>query len=153
MRPFLSRSGVLPYTPEQLKAAALESDLDGPLVDYAAKGSKVEMEGTQMIAGKTNYILKVRLNNSLALHVWVDAQSFLETKEEGPPRRLDGKLHPTATYFSDYRKVDGLMIPFTMETEVEGVKQTESIQIESVKVNAKLEDALFTKPIASLLSH
>jgi outer membrane lipoprotein-sorting protein len=39
------------------------------------------------------------------------------------------------------------VFPFTMETEVEGVKQTESIQIESIKVNPKLEDALFVKPV------
>ena len=39
---------------------------------------------------------------------------------DGSPRRLDGKYHPVETYLSDYRSVDGLMIPHVLETSVEG---------------------------------
>ena len=42
LRPFLNRHDVEKFTPEELKAAAQQSDLDGYLIDYAAKGSKVE---------------------------------------------------------------------------------------------------------------
>jgi len=46
---------------------------------------------------------------------------FLEVKVEGTPRRLDGKYHPVATYLRDYKSVNGLMVPFVLETAVEGV--------------------------------
>ena len=47
LRPFLGRRQVEPYSPEELKAASFESDVDGPLVDYAAKGNKVDLEGVE----------------------------------------------------------------------------------------------------------
>ncbi len=44
LRPFLNRRVVEPYTDEEMKSAAMQADLDGPLVDYAAKGTKIELE-------------------------------------------------------------------------------------------------------------
>jgi hypothetical protein len=90
-------------------------------------------------------------------HVWIDAQTFLETKIEGQPRRLDGKLHPVEVYYSDYRQIGGLQIPFVMETKVlpladtttrtkELPVQAERIIVEKVAVNPRLEASLFSKP-------
>jgi len=42
-----------------LKEAARQADLDGPLVDYAAKGTKIEMEASRRLGGKDNYRLKL----------------------------------------------------------------------------------------------
>jgi hypothetical protein len=36
LRPYLNRHEVEPFTADEMKAAAFQSDLDGPLVDYAA---------------------------------------------------------------------------------------------------------------------
>jgi outer membrane lipoprotein-sorting protein len=145
LRPFLNRHEVEPYTPEELKATALQAELDGPLVDYAKKGTKVELEGTEKVGDSEAYKLKLTLQGGQTQHVWIDAKTFLETKIEGTPRRLDGKYHPVATYLRDYQPVNGVMIPRLLETAVEGVKQVERIQIEDVVVNPKLDDSLFAK--------
>ena len=145
LRPFLNRSEVEPYTAEEQKEAARQSELDGPLVDYATKGTKVELDGSEKVEGRDTYRLKLTLKSGQVQHLWIDAQSFLETKIEGTPRRLDGKYHPVATYFRDYRPVNGLMVPHVLETTVEGVKQTEKILIEKVAVNPKLDDSHFAK--------
>jgi outer membrane lipoprotein-sorting protein len=146
LRPFLNRRQVEPYTPEELKAASLQADLDGPLMDYNAKGTKVEVQGIQTVEGRQAYNLKLTLKSGQGLHVWVDAETFLDVKVDGTPRRLDGKYHPVETYFRDFRQVKGLMVPYVLETAVEGAKRTEKIRIESVVVNPKLEDSHFTKP-------
>lgn len=146
LRPFLNRHEVEKFTPEELKAASMQTDLDGLLIDYAAKGSTVALEGTEPVEGRPAYKLKVTDKNGNARHVWVDAESFLETKVEGVPRRLDGKYHPTATYLRDYRTVSGLMMPFVMETEVEGVRDTEKILIETIVANPKLDASRFAMP-------
>jgi hypothetical protein len=89
--------------------------------------------------------------------VWVDAQTFLETKIEGQPRRLDGTEHPVEVYYREYRTVDGLQIPFVLETRVLSVgvnalrlRDTpvppEKIVIDKVVVNPKMEEKLFSKP-------
>jgi hypothetical protein len=146
VRPFLNRHEVEPFTQEELQAASTQSDLDGLLIDYAAKGSKVELEGVDKVEGRSAYNLKVTDKSGNARHVWVDAETFLETKIEGTPRRLDGKYHPVAVYLRDYRSVSGLMMPYLLETAVEGVRDTERITIESVISNPKLDQARFSKP-------
>ncbi len=146
LRPFLNRNDVETYTPEELKTAANAADLDGLLIDYAVKGTKIDVEGMEPVEGKQAYKLKLTLKNNHVMNVWVDAQSFLEVKLEGAPRRLDGKLHTAAVFLRDYRKIDGLQIPFMIETNVQGVQRTERIQIEKVVVNPRLDDSRFAKP-------
>jgi outer membrane lipoprotein-sorting protein len=146
LRPFLNRRDVEPYTSDELKAASMQADIDGPLVDYVAKGTKVQLEGIQSVEGHDAFNLKLTLKTGQVQHIWVDAQTFLDVKIEGTPRRLDGRFHPVATYLRDYRSVNGLMIPYVNETAVDGVKQTEKILVEKVIVNPKLEDSHFSKP-------
>jgi len=146
LRPFLNRHEVEKYTADELKQASSQSDLDGLLIDYAAKGSKVELAGVEQVEGRNTYNLKVTDKNGNIRHDWVDAQTFLEIKVEGNPRRLDGKYHPVATFLRDYRAVNGLMMPYLMETVVEGVKDTEKIKIEEIVSNPKLDASQFAMP-------
>lgn len=156
-RPYLNRRDIEPYTPDELKIASMGADIDGPLVDYAAKGTQIELAGIEKVEDRDNYKLKLSMKNGQAIHVWIDAQTFLETKIEGQPRRLDGKDHPVEIYYREYRPVDGLQIPFVLETKVlplpnpaSKVRETplppEKITIEKVVVNPKLDAALFAKP-------
>src|SRR3569833_2746976 len=145
-RPFLNRAGWETYTAAELAQAGAEPGMDGYLIDYAAKGRKVELEGTASVANQAAYKLKVTLPGGQVRHVWVDGHTFLETRIDGEPRRLDKTLQPLALYLRDYRAEQGLMEPHTLETAVQGVPQTEKITIESVAVNKSLDDARFTKP-------
>ena len=155
LRPFLNRREVEPYTPDEMKIASLQADLDGYLVDYAAKGTRVELAGMEKVEDRDSYKLKLTMKNGQAIHVWIDAQTFLEAKIEGQPRRLDGTYHPVEVYFRDYRPVSGLQIPFVLETKVLPVAKTklglrdtpvppEKIIIEKVTVNPKLDESLFS---------
>jgi hypothetical protein len=146
VRPFLNRHEVESYSTEELKAASAQSDLDGLLIDYASKGAKLELVGLEQVEGRKAYKLNVTDKNGVARHVWVDADTFLEVKIEGSPRRLDGKYHPVVTYLRDYRPVNGLVMPYLLETAVEGVKDTEKIQIEEIVSNPKLDDSRFVMP-------
>jgi hypothetical protein len=145
LRPFLNRHEVEPFTADEMKAAAFQSDLDGPMVDYAAKGTKAELEGTEKVEGKDNYRLKLTFKDGQSQHVWVDAKTFLESKIEGTPRRLDGKYHPVEIYYREYKTVSGIVVPYVTETKVQGVKQTEKIEVEQVVVNPRVEDSRFAK--------
>lgn len=157
LRPYLNRKVVEPYTADELKSTSGQSDLDGPLVDYAVKGSKVELVGTEPVEGRNTYKIKVTMKNGQTENVWIDAQTFLEAKIEGQPRRLDGTMHPVEVYYRDYRNVSGLQIPFTLETRVLPVAKTatgfrdtpvppEKMTFEKIVANPKLEASLFAKP-------
>ena len=161
LRPYLNRLEVEPFTADEQKTASMQTEIDGPLVDYAAKGTKVELSGTEQIEGRDAFNLKLTLKDGRSLHIWVDAQTFLETKIEGQPRRLDGKMHPVEVYYRDYRAVSGLQIPFVLETKVLPVEDTvrhikeipypvEKIVIDKVQVNPKLDASRFVKPHAEV---
>jgi len=163
VRPYLNRSVVENFTPEELKSSSVQAALDGPLVDYAAKGTRVDLAGTEKVEGRDAYKIKMTTKDGQALHVWIDAETYLEAKIEGQPRRMDGADHPVEVYFRDYRQVGGLQIPFVLETRVLPIKKTatglpdtpappERVLIDKVVLNPKFDEAAFAKPVVELPS-
>jgi outer membrane lipoprotein-sorting protein len=146
LRPFLNRNEVENFTPAEAKLAAATDELDGPLVDYAAKGTKVALAGKETVEGHPAYKLTLTLRGGEKRNVWVDAGTFLELKADGEPRILDGKPHAVSIFYRDYKAEHGLMVPHVLETEVVGVKQTHKIEVSKVAVNESLSDGLFNKP-------
>jgi hypothetical protein len=146
VRPFLNREEVEPFTAEETQAQSAVADMRGPLVDYASKGTKLELVGTETVEGHQAYNLKLTARGGEVKHIWIDGQSFLDIKVEGIPRRFDGKMHNVYVYQRDFRNVQGLMIPFVYETAVEGVMPTHKMTFESVTLNHPLDDLRFAKP-------
>ena len=146
VRPFLNRHEVESYSKAELTSAVAQDDLDGPLIDYAAKGTTVALDGRENVDGRDTYKLTLTFKDHHVRHVWIDAQSFLEVAEEGEPRRLDGKLHPVRVFLRDYRTVSGVTVPTVYETRVQGVNSTEKINIDTVVVNPALPETHFGKP-------
>jgi hypothetical protein len=50
------------------------------------------------------------------------------------------------TEMKDYRKVDGIPLPYSVVSKVGGVT-VNTIKVESVEFNNKLDPALFEKPV------
>jgi hypothetical protein len=146
LRPFLNRSDVEPFTADELKSESARAEPEGFLVDYAAKGSRLALDGTEMVEGKPAWRLKVTRKDGRTVHVWVDAASFLDVKVEGSPRRMDGKPHPVYVMQRDFRKIGGVMMPFVLETMVEGYPGSHRLLVEKAVVNPKFEAATFVKP-------
>lgn len=146
LRPYLNRDDVEPFTAEEAKAESVKADLEPPLVDYAAKGSRVALEGMEQVDGHNAYKLKLTSKEGDVHHIWIDATSFLDVKVEGLPRRMDGKMRTVWIYQRDFRAVQGVMVPYLYETTNEGSPQGHKMVIESVAVNPSLDDARFAKP-------
>ena len=145
-RPYLGRTEAEPLTPAELNAEQATDELDGPLIDADRKGTRIELAGVDKVEGKDAYRLKLTSASGASRNLWVDTASFLEVKIDGEPRKLDGRAHKVAVFFRDYKTVNGLNIPHTLETVVDGVKPTRKIVVKSVAINPKLDDALFGKP-------
>jgi len=146
IRPFLNRNEVEPFTKAEANSAEATDDLDGPLVDYAAKGTKISLVGSEQVEGHPAYKLKLTLRNGEQRNLWIDAGSFLELKADGAPRVFDGKKHDVAIYYRDYTSEHGLVVPHVLETAVQGAKATYKIQISQVVVNEAISDSLFQRP-------
>jgi hypothetical protein len=146
LRPYLGRNEVEAFSAEELKMAASQQPLDGPLINFLAKGTQVEVAGGEKVEDHDAYKLRLTLKNGDVRHLWIDAKTFLDLKIEGAPRRWDGKLRTVTTLFRDYKRVDGLMIAHRLETTIEGVQGSENIYIEKVALNPVLGAARFARP-------
>ncbi|HZQ22509.1 MAG TPA: hypothetical protein VFA89_06880 [Terriglobales bacterium] len=145
LRPFLGRSTVEPLSAEEQQAAAAQLSLDGPFVDYVAKGYKIELAGREPVEEHDAYKIKLTLEEGAVRHIWLDAASLLEVKME-EVRPLRGTQRRITTYYRDYRPVSGLVIPHVLETVAEGVPGRHKLTIEKVELNPQLADSRFTKP-------
>jgi len=145
-RPFLNRDDWEPFSAEQANSQSGKWDLDSPLLDYSAKGTNVEVESTEPIDGHDAYKLRLTMKDGTVQHIWIDAHSFLDVKVEGTPRRMDGKMRTVWVYQRDFRPVQGLMMPFLLETAVDGYRDTHKMVIEKIGLNPDLADSLFVRP-------
>jgi hypothetical protein len=150
VRPFLNRSEVEPYTKDEAKVASSFEELDGPLVDYAKKGTKVELIGTEKVEGNDTYKLRLTSKAGAQHMVWIDATTFLERKMEGEPKKMDGKMRNVSVYFREFRTEKGLTTPRVLETTYEGTKVARKMTVAKVVVNEPMQDALFQKPQLAL---
>jgi hypothetical protein len=134
-----------PLPAEEAKGAAEQADIEGPLVDWKAKGHHVELVGGEALPGGRAHHLKVTLNSGDVRDVWVDAATGLvvKTASTRPWRGLDVALETT---FGDYRQTGGVAFPRTIETGVPGRPRRLRIVVEDVEVNPVLDDARFRMP-------
>jgi len=152
VRPFMNRNEVEPYTADEVKAAADIEELDGPLVDYAKKGTQIELLGTDWVDANGAYKLRLTAESGTRRTIWIDGTSFLELKIEGEPKKIDGKMRTTSVYFRDYKTENGLTMPRLLETVYEGTKVSRKLKIAKVTANEPLQDALFQKPQVAMVS-
>lgn len=146
MRPSASgKPEVLPFTPEELSFARDGQGIDGPLIDYAAKGVAITLDGVDQVEGRKAYRLNVGLPSGASHHVWIDAQNFLEIKYDRRSRNALGQVGTMSVFYRDYHTIEGLQMPLTIETVGEAAKP-ERMVIERVALNPPLEDRMFARP-------
>jgi len=102
-----------------LKFARTGQGIDGPLIDSAAKGTLVMLEGLDQIEGHKAYRLEVRLPSGERDRLWIDAKTFLDIRYDrvldGPgPGGLPRKV--VSVLYRDYKSFDGLELPSVIET-------------------------------------
>jgi len=135
-----------PYTAEELSFAQNGHGIDGPLIDYQAKGIAVTLDGVDEIEGHKAYRLSVKLPSGNSHHVWVDAQTFLDIKYDRESRNALGMQGSVSVFYRDYRAIEGLQVPFLVESGAATTKLTDKMVIDRILLNPPLEDQIFAKP-------
>jgi hypothetical protein len=146
VRPYLNRTDSEPFTAQEAKDQAGKWDIDGALMDYAAQGSRIALEGADTVDGHEAYRIRLTTADGRVQHFWIDAGSFLDVKVEGTPRRMDGRMRTVWVYQSDFRSVGGIRLPFELVTAVDGYRDTHRMMIDKIVVNPSLTPTLFEKP-------
>lgn len=147
INPFSENQGVLEMSAKELKEMPDEADLDGPLVDYKAKGSQAELAGREELDGKTIYRVKITDKNGDARSYFIDAATFLTSKWEGL-RKIGDQMQPWECSLSDYHEVQGLKFPFRIDQGSPGSEYKQTLTVEKIEINPKIDESHFAKPAA-----
>ncbi len=134
------------YLPAEVAREAVEqADIEGPLVDAAVKGHKVELVGREKVEGRDCFKLMVTFKSGGVRYSYIDSVSYREVKAEGR-RRAGGDEVLLETYYRDFRDVDGLKIPYLIEAGPAKGPAKQKIVIAKVEVNVPLADSRFERP-------
>lgn len=145
--PFTGKKDPEPMTADDLKGAAQEADIDGALVDYKEKGHKVELIGKEKIEGTDAYHLKITMKSGDIRDEYLDADSFLDIKTTFKTTRRGAEVVQNTT-LGDYKEVDGMMLPFSMDVRAEGAPGPgQKITIQKVEFNTPVDDSQFRMPV------
>jgi hypothetical protein len=138
---------------EQLQKNQPQMDPAGALMDYAAKGSKVELLGQDTVGGKTCYKLKLTLASGNFITYYIDTQTYYVLRQGFRRDALSGgggagraPADPNAEVhldFSDYQKTpEGYVFPFTIVAGGMGAKTS----VEKLEVNTTVDVEKLGKP-------
>jgi outer membrane lipoprotein-sorting protein len=131
----------------QAAYAKQESEFDSVFVDYKEKGHAIEFLGKEKVNGKDAYRLKVQKKGGPPQDYFLDAETGLEIKIS---TNVDQGGTPGAivTEMSDYRDVDGRLVPFSTKQLVNG-KVMASIALDWVEFNVPVDESVFSMPKAT----
>jgi hypothetical protein len=141
------------FSAEELSYARDTGGVEGPLFDYRAKGVTISLQGQEPIAGHQAYRLKLTLPSGQTRTDWIDAQSFLELKYDREAHAPSGRSATVSVYYGDYRSVQGLLMPFSIETGGAPGTGSDKMVIEKIAINPPLDDGLFSEPVKTLQRH
>ena len=144
--PFQGRKDPELLGEDDLRDLVEDADMDGPLVDYKAKGNTVEYLGHDTVDGDDVYRLKCTLKNGDIVDYYLDPDSSLEIRTERQ-QFIRGAVRERQSDLGSYKPVAGVMFPYSIES---GPKNNPSVRskvtIESIEANVPMDDAEFKMP-------
>ena len=126
--------------PEEIyKASKDQIYLGGALVDYAAKGNKVELLGKE----ENNYRLKV-VNGTTETTYFIDGNNWYINKTTSKGEMMGQPVEVVVT-LSDYKKTDfGIVLPYARTIDLGGFAM--SAKVNKVEFNKEIDPKIFDLP-------
>jgi hypothetical protein len=140
------------FSPEEVKFARTEFVVDGPLIDYQAKGVTADLDGIDTVDGRKAYRLSLKLLSGGERKVWIDTKTNLDSRYDRPATNPLKPGAPVSVYYRNYADADGVQVARSIETGVDagGAVAGDKLVIDRVLVNPKLDDGTFAPPVTPL---
>lgn len=128
-------------TGEELQKLKYEATF-GLLLGLDAYGVKVNLLGTEEINSKKAYKLEMVFPSGEKWIQYYNPETGLKVKEE-KSMKSSKSVFTQETFYSDYREVDGVKYPFTIEQSLG--RQKFIFNVDTIKVNSGLSERNFTE--------
>jgi hypothetical protein len=144
-QPFRGRKDPELMGEDNVRDLLLAADFDGPLVDYAEKGNRIEYLGHDAVDGDDALRLKVTLKNGDIVYYYFDPDTFLEIRKE-TQQFIRGSVRERVIDLGSYKPVDGVMYPFSISEGPRSNPGAQVTTIRKIEVNVPMQDSDFALP-------
>jgi hypothetical protein len=144
-QPFRGRKDPELMGEDNLRDLLLAADFDGPLVDYAEKGNRIEYLGHDMVDGDDALRLKVTLKNGDIVYYYLDPDTYLEIRKE-IQQFIRGSVRERVVELGSYKPVDGVMYPFSISEGTRNNPGAQVTTVEKIAVNVAFQESDFALP-------
>jgi hypothetical protein len=145
INPFQGKKDADVMPADMAKSFIEGADFDGALVDWKAKGHTVTLIGKEKIEGSDAFKLKISLKNGNERMVFLDADSYLEIRNE-QKQTMQGTEIETFSNIGDYREVNGTQLPFSVEQGAKGQPGVQRFTITKIEANVAVDKTRFAMP-------
>jgi hypothetical protein len=135
-------SGPRELTGPELQNMEQLASIDSDLVDWNMKGHKLEFTGNLTLNGNELIILEMTKTNGEIYHYYIDAKTYQLAKMVSKSIH-DGQSIEGETILTDYRNINGVMVPFKTELRIDGQTLMVNI-IEKVEFDIEVDNKIFS---------
>jgi hypothetical protein len=137
--PMMGQSKPEPMSKEEVELGKESLNIQGDLLDYAAKGSKAELMGKEDVDGTECFKLKLTRKSGNEYVYFIDPSNYYIIRSLNKVK-ANGQEVEQKVNFSNYKKLpEGIVVPLTMENS----SIPAPINVKKVEVNVPIEDAVF----------
>jgi hypothetical protein len=129
---------------DQMTAEKFESEF----MNYQEKGHEVELEGKEEIEGSEAYKVKLTKNDGDVEYFYFDTENFVPIMQRQTVKYGPGQGQEAETYISDYQEVEGFLMPFLIDSKMNGQSVMKMI-VEKYILNEEIDPSIFTMPKGS----
>lgn len=149
IQPFQGRKDPERMSADEAKPLALAADLDFALVNYKAKGSKVDYLGLEEVDGTPAHKLRVTLASGDEVTYFIDPDTWMIIRDV-QKREVRGAEQVSETDYGDYEKVQGVWVPMTEATGPVGTDDAQKQQVvyDHAEGNGAIDASIFAFPAA-----
>ncbi|MGE5184089.1 MAG: VPS10 domain-containing protein, partial [Acidobacteriota bacterium] len=147
VQPFQGRFEPEKASADEARSMAQQAELTGPLIDYKAKGHRIEYLGTEDVDGTQAWKLRVTRRDGDIQYVYLDPDSALEIRIT-TVHKVRGTEEITETDLGEYAQVAGAWFPFALESGPKGGPKTIHALVERAEANVAVDDGWFRVPTA-----
>jgi len=149
LNPFMGGKDPVKLTPEEAKQMT-EEELQDDFIDYKKKGHEVKLLGKEEIDGVNCYKIELVKNKNndkedVTEIYYFDAENYVPIVVASYVRSGPAKGQESRTYLSDYQDVNGLMLPFSIESKLNG-QTAQKMTFEKIALNESVNDTMFAFP-------
>jgi photosystem II stability/assembly factor-like uncharacterized protein len=145
MSPFGGRREAEKQSADDTKGLAHSADWDGPLIGGKEEGSVLEYLGTEDVDGTPAHKIRVTRKDGDIDYVFLDPDSYLEIRITSVSK-IRGTESIGETDLGGYQQVEGVWIPFSIDSGGVGGPRNNRIIVEHAEANITADDALFRFP-------